>query len=243
MAELDLNMIQKGITKLGWSKKVTASRYHALQNVLFGDAPSLSVDANSGVLLYDFDRAGAEPLSTEAILGTDPNGVNFGSKYATNVLRTAYYNDKDMISCTNEEFGQVLLKLSNNVDIVLVDLNNSIYEKACSDVIYLLEPSTIKVNKLVVKNREVLKTLGGKKVVLNQSLLTPKDIAEFEMEAGIKTFYSIPPLNDRVPSIAIDNFLIRLGFLKQKLENDEIIKEVIKSLDDDVLKDKLSKLL
>lgn len=130
----------------------------------------------------------------------------------------AYYNDKDMISCTNEEFGQVLLKLSNNVDIVLVDLNNSIYEKACSDVIYLLEPSTIKVNKLVVKNREVLKTLGGKKVVLNQSLLTPKDIAEFEMEAGIKTFYSIPPLNDRVPSIAIDNFLIRLGFLKQKVE-------------------------
>ena len=35
----------------------------------------------------------------------------------------------------------------------------------------------------------------------------------------------------------------KLGFLKQKLENDEIIKEVIKSLDDDVLKDKLSKLL
>ena len=55
MPELDLNMIQKGITKLGWSKKVTASRYHALQNVLFGDSPSLSVDANSGVLLYDFD--------------------------------------------------------------------------------------------------------------------------------------------------------------------------------------------
>lgn len=39
------------------------------------------------------------------------------------------------------------------------------------------------------------------------------------------------------------DFEEKLGFLKQKLENDEIIKEVIKSLDDDVLKDKLSKLL
>ena len=39
------------------------------------------------------------------------------------------------------------------------------------------------------------------------------------------------------------DFEEKLGFLKQKLENDEIIKEVIKSSDDDVLKDKLSKLL
>lgn len=39
------------------------------------------------------------------------------------------------------------------------------------------------------------------------------------------------------------DFEEKLGFLKQKLENDKIIKEVIKSLDDDVLKDKLSKLL
>ena len=39
------------------------------------------------------------------------------------------------------------------------------------------------------------------------------------------------------------DFEEKLGFLKQKLENDEIIKEVMKSLDDDVLRDKLSKLL
>lgn len=129
-----------------------------------------------------------------------------------------YYNDKDMISCTTEDFGKELLKVNSNVDIVLIDLNNSNQEHACNDVIYLLEPSTIKVNKLVVKNREILKKLNGRKIVLNKCLLTPKDISEFEMEAGIKTFYSIPPLNDRAPSIAIDNFLVRLGFLKQKNE-------------------------
>ena len=130
----------------------------------------------------------------------------------------AFYNDKNMISCSSQEFGRELLKISNNVDIVLIDLNNSNQEKACNDIIYLVEPSTIKLNKLVAKNREILNKLEGKKVVLNKSLLTPKDIGEFEMEAGIKTFYSIPPLNDRIPSIAIDNFLVRLGFLKQRVD-------------------------
>ena len=126
------------------------------------------------------------------------------------------YNDKEMISCSSNDLGKELLKTANNADIVLIDLNNSNQEKACNDVIYLLEPSTIKVNKLVATNREILKKLEGKKVVLNKSLLSPKDISEFEMEAGIKTFYSIPPINDRMPSIAIDNFLVRLGFLKQR---------------------------
>ncbi len=129
-----------------------------------------------------------------------------------------YFADKDMISCTSADFGKELLKYNGNAEVVLIDLNNSNQERACSDVIYLLEPSTIKVNKLVARNKEILKTLGGKKIVLNKSMLTPQDIYEFEMEAGIKTFYSIPPLNDRVPSIAIENFLIRLGFLTQKEE-------------------------
>lgn len=132
-----------------------------------------------------------------------------------------YYNDKDMISCTSNEFGKELLKINNNVDIVLIDLNNSNQEHACNDIIYLLEPSTIKVNKLVARNRDVLKKVAGRKVVLNKCLLTPKDISEFEMEAGLKTFYSIPPLNDRMPSIAIDNFLVRLGFLMQKPNNSQ----------------------
>ena len=39
------------------------------------------------------------------------------------------------------------------------------------------------------------------------------------------------------------DFEEKLCFLKQKLEQDEIINEVIKNIEDDVLKDKLSKLL
>lgn len=131
-----------------------------------------------------------------------------------------FYNDKDMISCTNEAFGSVLSS-NNDADIILVDLNNSNQNSSCNDVLYLLEPSTIKVNKLVFQNMQVLKSLQGKKIILNKSLLTAKDIQEFEMEAGIKTFYAIPPVNDRILNPAIDNFLVRLGFLKQREEVEE----------------------
>lgn len=133
-----------------------------------------------------------------------------------------FYNDKNMISTTSIDFSEEVLKLSSQADVILVDLNSSNQTSSCNDVLYLLEPSTIKVNKLVIRNKELLKSLEGKKVILNQNLLTPKDIAEFEMEAGIKTFYAIPPLNDRVPSIAIEKLLVRMGFLKEREENTEI---------------------
>lgn len=131
-----------------------------------------------------------------------------------------FYNDKDMISCTNEAFGSVLSS-NNNADIIFVDLNNSNQNSSCNDVLYLLEPSTIKVNKLVFQNMEILRSLQGKKIILNKSLLTARDIQEFEMEAGIKTFYAIPPVNDRILNPAIDNFLVRLGFLKQREDVEE----------------------
>ena len=129
-----------------------------------------------------------------------------------------FYSDKDMISTTSEDLGKELLKLNGNVDIVLIDLNKSDQEKACNEVLYLIEPSIIKMNKFVSRNREKLPTLLSKKVILNKSLLSEKDIREFEMESGIKIFYSIPPLNDRYPSEILDNFLVKLGFLKQRVE-------------------------
>lgn len=136
-----------------------------------------------------------------------------------------YFNDKEMISTTKEDLGSELLKLNGNVDIVLIDLNNSGQENACNDAIYLIEPSIIKLNKLMAKNKELLEFARDKKVVLNKSLLPQKDIIEFEMESGVKIFYSIPPLNDRIPSTSLDGLLVKLGFLKQNTEETESAKE------------------
>lgn len=130
-----------------------------------------------------------------------------------------YFNDKNMISTTSVDLGKELLKLSGSADIVLIDLNSSNGESACNDILYLIEPSIIKMNQFVAKNKETLEKLATRKVVLNRSLLSPKDIEEFEMEAGIKIFYNIPPLNDRENNLVLNNLLVKLGFLKQRLED------------------------
>jgi hypothetical protein len=129
-----------------------------------------------------------------------------------------YFNDKEMISTSKEEFPTVLLK-SKDVDIILVDINESKTEEICDDVLYLLEPSSIKLNKLMRKNRNVFKQLNGKKIVLNKSLLTSSDVLDFEGEAKTSVFYNIPPLNDRMTNKSLDSFLGKLGFIRQKTDD------------------------
>lgn len=86
-----------------------------------------------------------------------------------------------------------------------------IMKRLCNEVLYLIEPSTIKVNELVAKNKEILGELSGKKVILNQCLLSEKDIEEFEMNRN-KIFHSIPPLNDRKENEELNGFLVKIGF-------------------------------
>lgn len=128
-----------------------------------------------------------------------------------------YFNDRSLISTTNFEIGNVISKNSDN-DIILVDINNSKQaEELCHDVIYLVEPSIIKLNKLMLVNSHAFKELARKdaKIVLNQSLLTTKDVHDFEFEAGIKTYYNMPPLDERSNQMdSLYEFLIRLGFSK-----------------------------
>ena len=45
-----------------------------------------------------------------------------------------------------------------NASYILVDLNNT-NEEACDEVIYLIEPSTIKLNKMMLLNKDVFEKL------------------------------------------------------------------------------------
>lgn len=128
----------------------------------------------------------------------------------------SYFKDKEMVSCTNDQVGNTIARFSDR-DIVLVDINNSTAAQAiCHEIIYLLEPSMIKLNKLMTVNPRAMSSLKNKRVVLNQSLLSPKDVLEFQAEAGIKVFYNMPPLDEREKDIdAMDPFLMKLGFDRQ----------------------------
>ena len=122
------------------------------------------------------------------------------------------FNDKTMLSIKNTQLKQALGQL-RNVKIILVDLNGITDDSFCKEVLYLIEPSTIKLNKLIRRNRDILGKLKNKKVVLNKSLLQNTDVADFESEANLKVYYNMPPLDERKRNGIINDLLIRLGLI------------------------------
>lgn len=131
----------------------------------------------------------------------------------------SYFNSSNMISIDDEHLMTEIVK-HNDVAIILVDLNDSSNEGACSDVLYLIEPSSIKLNKLMRRNRRVFEELKGRKIILNKSLLSNSDIMDFEYEGKTKVFYNIPPLNDRVKNPVLSDFLSKIGLINKTNEKE-----------------------
>ncbi|MBR1376898.1 MAG: hypothetical protein IJ565_03695 [Bacilli bacterium] len=127
-----------------------------------------------------------------------------------------YFRDKSLISTTSTNIGSVVAK-NSNADIILIDMNSSSPAmSAVHDILYLIEPSIIRINKMMMVEPQILETLKGKHVVLNKSLLTAKDVLDFEYEARLKVFYNLPPLDDREKDIYILNsMLTKMGFTQQ----------------------------
>ncbi len=128
------------------------------------------------------------------------------------------FNDKNMISVKQNDVKNTISRFSN-ASIILVDLNSYTDDSFCSDVIYLLEPSTIKLNRLIRRNRTIFNKLVNKKVVLNQSLLLNNDVFDFESEAGIRVFYNVPPLDERKRNSIVHDFLTKLGLFNNRNNN------------------------
>lgn len=158
----------------------------------------LTDDAGATTLVYMLKKN----LSSRKVLAVEMNKNDF-----------SYFNDSELLSCTGNQIDSVRRRFAQ-FDIVLIDLNNSNLDKdgTCTDVIYLLEPSTIKLNTLMRRDRQALEKIKDKKIVLNKSLLTMSDLKEFEYEAKVNMFYNIPPLDERKETqMVLDSFLEKLG--------------------------------
>ena len=131
-----------------------------------------------------------------------------------------YFNSNNMISVDDEHLMTEIVK-HKDVAIILIDLNDSSNEGACNDVLYLLEPSSIRLNKLMRRDRRIFEELKGRKIVLNMSLLSNSDIMDFEYEGKTKVFYNIPPLNDRVKNPVLSDFLSKIGLINKPKEKEE----------------------
>lgn len=127
--------------------------------------------------------------------------------------------EENMISTTNADVGNVI---AQNIDanVILIDINTSPNaESLCQEIIYLVESSIIKLNSLLMVDNRAFDRLKDKKVVLNQSILEARDVADFEYESGVKVFFNMPPLDERQKNIDILNvFLVKLGFTMQQTE-------------------------
>lgn len=123
-----------------------------------------------------------------------------------------FFRSKDMVSTDKNSIATELLK-AKNYNYILVDLNDY-DENICDETLYLIEPSIIKLNKLMLRDKTVFSKLRDKKVIINRSVLSEADIKEFSSEAGIKIFDVIPCLNDRELSKEISSLLVKLGMVK-----------------------------
>lgn len=128
-----------------------------------------------------------------------------------------YFKDRNLVSANNSTFMSLLNKYAS-ADIILIDVNkNEQAASRCDEILYLIEPSMIKLNKLMMTMPQTLKDIKNQKIILNQSLLSSKDVLDFEYESKLKIYYNLPPLDEREKNIpALKTFLVKLGFDKLK---------------------------
>ena len=107
-----------------------------------------------------------------------------------------YFGEQDMVSTTSQDILKEIMH-RNDHDIIFIDLNDYEDLDICTDVFYLIEPSTIMVNKMLKRSKDILEILRPKRVILNKCLLSKSDIATFEYETKLKVIDSIPALDDR----------------------------------------------
>lgn len=125
-----------------------------------------------------------------------------------------YLNDKTLKNTSSLDLP-AFIATHSDAEVILVDLNEHGSISSCTEVIYLIEPGLIKLNKLIRKDKRTFEKLRNKKIVLNRSVLNEKDVKDFEYESKSKVFFNIPYLDDKLDHHKIlDNFLVNLGFVR-----------------------------
>ena len=158
---------------------------------------NLTLHAGSTSLIYMLHKMASVSLKKD-VLSVEVNKNDF-----------RLYRDNKMISVDESELEKTIDE--SNCEIIFIDLNEYSKLDICSRVVYLVEPSTIKLNGLMATNKNAFKELNNQCVLLNMSLLSKNDVRTLESEAGINFFYTLEPLNDRIFNDSISKLLDLFG--------------------------------
>lgn len=113
---------------------------------------------------------------------------------------SAFFNDDKIISCESKTQFENIVKTLKDIDVYVVDLNATDVKEICNKVIYLIEPGTTKLNKVVKGNRENYEKLKNVDIVLNRSNIKDEELNSFQYETKFKIVGNIPNLNERLDS-------------------------------------------
>lgn len=128
-----------------------------------------------------------------------------------------FFNDPDLKSISSKELQSVINNPVNNYNVILIDVNDSSEGSNCSEMLYLIEPSTLMLKKMILRDRNIKDKMKSMKIILNRSLLDSTDIRDFEGEARCSVFHNIPPLDDKKDKHRVlDELLNKLGFDKNR---------------------------
>lgn len=134
-----------------------------------------------------------------------------------------FFDDKNMFSVFSTDLAKELMK-KKEYNVILIDLNEFSDTDICNETLFLVEPTRVKLNKLLLKDRNVFEKYKKKKVVLNKSNISDSEIKEFEFETKADIYFNIPNIDERKTSIReINTLLSKLGFVKQStgIENED----------------------
>ena len=196
--------------------------YHQLNNV----SSSMDVKSNQGIGEVEDTRlrvigfknvtAGAGASTLVYMLKKQ-----LEKQYATIAVEVnkndfVYLNDKTLKDTSALDLPTFISSNSDN-DVILVDLNEMEPTDSITEVIYLIEPGLIKLNKLIRQDSMIFDKLKGKKIVLNRSILSDKDVQDFENESASNIFFNIPNLDDKKEYYKVlEDFLVEMEFLRFK---------------------------
>lgn len=202
------------IHQLSLSGNMQGSSIEQKKSGFFGstsllNSPSIQPVRNSVIIGFKNATAGAGASTLIYLLKKQLSKKHYVVAIEVDKNDFGFFNEKDMYSVSMGNLESAI-KRFGTANYLLLDLNRAKYDK-CDKMIYLIEPSIIKLNKMMLVNKGIFESMSSDTVILNKSLLSPKDVSDFEFESGSHVTVNIPPLNDRA-------------------DNSEILEEIIEKL-------------
>ncbi len=124
------------------------------------------------------------------------------------------FEESGLTSIPSNELGNYIAN-NKDLEVIVVDMSDVEPSSLYTDVLYLIEPGIIPLNKMIRQDEMILSKVKDNKLILNKSVLNPRQVEDFERESHSKIFFNIPYVDDKdEDNKEIDDLLATLGFTR-----------------------------